>query len=80
MCGSWREVGKKAWAGVVHLLRAWLEGGILEVLRGFSLGEKLFLITSESKVSPWSATSWSGSCGSSSPIMPMTVGLATQPE
>ena len=44
MCGSWREVGKKAWAGVVHLLRAWLEGGILEVLRGFSLGEKNYFL------------------------------------
>ena len=83
--GSWREVGKKAYGITVESLGwcikslAW--GWDLGSAKRFFLGgKKLFLITSESKVSPWSATSWSGSCGSSSPIMPMTVGLATQPE
>ena len=42
---------------MVHI-KEWLEGGDFGSAKGVFLEEKLFLIISESKVSPWSATSW----------------------
>ena len=47
----------KSLASMVHI-KEWLEGGDFGSAKGVFLEEKLFLIISESKVSPWSATSW----------------------